>query len=42
MVSLLMTNGANVQAVDKYGKKPCDYADQRGHAEIVSLLNGSL
>lgn len=38
IVSKLIINGANIYTIDKSGKKPIDYAKEKGHIKIVELL----
>ena len=38
IVSMLVEAGANINMKDKYGKTALDYASERGHKDIVSIL----
>jgi ankyrin repeat protein len=38
IIELLITNDADINAKDKYGRTPLEIADQLNHAEIVDLL----
>lgn len=37
-VQLLISEGADVNAKDKYGRTPLYYAEKLGHKEIAELL----
>lgn len=39
MVKLLLENGANKEMVSKEGKKAIDYAREKGHEDIVTMLS---
>jgi uncharacterized protein len=40
IVGLLLQRGATINAVDTDGKTSFDYASQKGHSEIMSMLKG--
>lgn len=40
VVKAMLTSGAQVTAVSTLGKTPLDYADEKGHTKLVSLLKG--
>jgi len=40
VVEKLLARGAHINAKDRYGRTPLDWADRAGHKEVVKLLRG--